>query len=401
MDHAINCASVDNRVPVHVPRYHRGLQCRMKYALLLFLCTNSPLPCLHLIPRPSSHGCEGGTGSFFVLAQQALPVHTEGRLLLRVPLRGGTGRLRSSAIVNFLTGETVDEVTFADVDSDDDMTGATPVDWLPRSNFLLPEERRKLSYCDMRAEPGELQFPLSRGSKRSKKASGFLLWRAKLTARYTAARARLDESAAQVMLDMANKYSCGLGEHWARHVLAGRKGRRRREKREAAKLDMSGCKGQVESDSPSCLPLDCNIGTVKTFGKALIARLISLPTGRGAGARHMMGHKQGERTGAADDKDDDEFDLISLDSMDLSLDDSSSSHLEESLHKEVEESWEENSGPWLAANVTRPSKNEVHCLTQRVEQLAEESGDSMPEITALRRQCVRLSKVCMCMNSCD
>ena len=90
-------------------------------------------------------------------------------------LRGGAGPLRSSVVVNFLTGEAVDEVTVVDVDSDDDMRGAKPVDWLPRGEFLLPEERRRLS--DDRGDASELehgwfQSPLSKGGKRSKKASG-------------------------------------------------------------------------------------------------------------------------------------------------------------------------------------------------------------------------------------
>jgi len=91
------------------------------------------------------------------------------------PLRGGAGPLRSSAVVNFLTGEAVDEVTVVDVDSDDDMRGAKPVDWLPRGGFLLPEERRRLSddhgdFSD--PEHGRSQSPLSKGGRRSKKASG-------------------------------------------------------------------------------------------------------------------------------------------------------------------------------------------------------------------------------------
>ena len=77
-----------------------------------------------------------------------------------------------------------------DVDSDDDMRGAKPVDWLPRGDFLLPEERRTLN--DDRSdisdpEQGEQQSFLSKAGTRSKKASGFVLWKAKMSARYAAA----------------------------------------------------------------------------------------------------------------------------------------------------------------------------------------------------------------------
>ena len=121
--------------------------------------------------------------------------------------------MKSSAVVNLLTGEAVDEVTVVHVDSDDDVTGAQPVDWLPRGDFLLPEERSKLchEYGELSdPENAYMRSPLSRGGRRSKKASGFALWKARTIALFAAARARAEEAAAQVMLDMETKYSCGL-----------------------------------------------------------------------------------------------------------------------------------------------------------------------------------------------
>ena len=52
--------------------------------------------------------------------------------------------------------------------------------------------------------------------------------------------------------------------------------------------------------------------------------------------------------------------------------------------------------PWLEAKVTRPSKEEVDALARHVIEVAGGDGDQMPEVTALCRQCVRLSKVYAC-----
>ncbi|KAJ1474916.1 hypothetical protein T484DRAFT_1830443 [Baffinella frigidus] len=55
-------------------------------------------------------------------------------------LRGGAG-LKRGVVINFLNGEKVDVSDMDDVDSNDDMTGAKPVDWLPRGDLILPHER--------------------------------------------------------------------------------------------------------------------------------------------------------------------------------------------------------------------------------------------------------------------
>ena len=233
---------------------------------VVFVC-----PCSHPIQRASNLQAPSAGIFWFRHIQQG---QEEWQSPLQ--LRGGAAHLRSSRMVNFLTGEPVDEVALVDVDSDDDMTGARPVDWLPRGNFLLPEERNKLCYDY--DEQAERRSPLSRGGKRSKKASGFLRWHAKMAARVAAARARIEEAAAQVVLDMASKYSCGLGEHWARRVLAGRSSRRRREAREALKFPKSDRKGCKILDSPSaCLPLDSRTSlAARTFGAGVVRRLASL-----------------------------------------------------------------------------------------------------------------------------
>ena len=310
-------------------------------------------------------------------------------------IRGGAGPLRSSAVVNFLTGEAIDEATVVDVDSDDDMRGAKPVDWLPRGDFLLPEERRRLGGDDRSdisdPEQAEQQSLLTKAGKRSKRASGFFLWKAKMSARYTAARARLEEAAAQVMLDMAAKYSCGLGEHWARRVLAGRRSRRRKEKREAAKLAKSGRKVR-KSESPVCFPVDGRtVRGARKLGLSVVQKLTSLR--QGAAERQLPGVDREE--GAEEEEEEEESDDSDDSSDSLFSESSSSSSLIEVLQEDDQEMdcWEASNEPWLAANITRPTKEEVDSLAQHVVQVAEESGDGMPEVTALCRQCVRLRKV--------
>ncbi|EKX32697.1 hypothetical protein GUITHDRAFT_121137 [Guillardia theta CCMP2712] len=66
-------------------------------------------------------------------------------------VRGGMS-LRRGQVINFMTGEPVEEVEFEDIDSEEDMRGAVPVDWLPRGSFLLPEERRMLNDYDAEDE---------------------------------------------------------------------------------------------------------------------------------------------------------------------------------------------------------------------------------------------------------
>ena len=366
-----------------VPRAGRPGHARV--ALALVLCAVAPVPSLLLASRSACPSAE------LVLSGLAQPgaqrAHAERGARRLVRLRGGAGPLKSSAVVNLLTGEAVDEVTVVDVDSDDDMTGAQPVDWLPRGDFLLPEERSKLSHAHSDFSDPEnayLHSPLSRGGRRSKKASGFALWKAKAMAQFAASRARLEEAAAQVMLNMARKYSCGLGEHWARRVLAGRRSRRRREKREAARLSKSGRDGRKASESPSCLPFDNRAAKSKakiTAGAA--GGMVALRKACEAGARQ-----------GAEDEDDEEE--LESDSSDSTLDDLSSSSEAEVQQEETEdlEQQQESGDSWLDdANVTHPSKEEVDMLALHVAQVAQESGDDMPEVDALRRQCMRLSKV--------
>ena len=100
----------------------------------------------------------------------------------------------------------------------------------------------------------------------------------------------------------------------------------------------------------------------------------------------------GARQGAEDEDDEEE---LESDSSDSTLDDLSSSSEAEVQQEETEdlEQEEESGDSWLDANVTHPSKEEVDNLALHVAQVAQESGDDMPEVAALRRQCVRLSKV--------
>jgi hypothetical protein len=138
---------------------------------------------------------------------------------------------------------------------------------------------------------------------------GFTLWKAKALARYAAARARLEETAAQVMLDMAAKYSCGLGEHWARRVLAGRRGRRRSEKREAAKL----AKGRKPSESPSCFPADSRAARgARKLSASVVRKLVSLRHGASGrqvpGSEHVDGAAAAAAAAAAEEESDDPSD---------------------------------------------------------------------------------------------
>ena len=332
--------------------------------LLLILCGFAPCPCLPVlepaVPRPLA------------------------------VLRGGGGRLKMSSAVNFLTGEAIEDLAVVDVDSGHDFADAKPVEWLPRGPFLFPEERDKLAayddHGDSSPEHGEPQSPQSLRGRRSHKSSRLSHWQAQLQARFAVLKSRVQEAAAQATLDLASKYSCGLGEHWARHVLAGRKSRRRKEKRVAAELAKSGRKVRKASSSPSSACLPFHVGHAATpaycLGFQADENVVSKPASRGrVDQRHGADHEEN-------------FDSDSSSEL-SSLSDLSSSGEDEEVFQDDYgdvEYLEPNSAPWLAGNVTRPSKGEVSSRAAQVALMAEES-DGMPEVAALCRQCVRLCKV--------
>jgi hypothetical protein len=348
---------------------------------LLALCSICPAPSLPLIrePPPSSPSGAGELGQTKQRCRQWQPLRGG------LKLRGGAGTLRTSSAINFLTGETVEELTLIDVDSDDDFTEARPVDWLPRGPFLLPEERNKLSYDIDDPDDGEHQPPPVTGGKKAKKTTFFSRWKAQARARYEAIRSRTNEAAAQVFLDMAAKYSCGLGEHWARQVLAESRSRRRKEKLEAARLAKLGKSRGPSCDSMSCLPVPGDL-------IATAARTVGLEVGKQRALQ--SGRKRGKRPDGGDQEDKWSSD-DSESSNDSSMShDFSQSEEEDALNDEYEGMglWEASSEPWLTSNVTRPSKDEVNTRALHVAQFADESADK-PEVAALCRQIVRLSKV--------
>ena len=93
-----------------VPRAGRPGHARV--ALALVLCAVAPVPSLLLASRSACPSAELVSSGLAQPGAQRAHAERGARRLVR--LRGGAGPLKSSAVVNLLTGEAVDEVTVVD-----------------------------------------------------------------------------------------------------------------------------------------------------------------------------------------------------------------------------------------------------------------------------------------------